>query len=244
MRLTILGNWGAYPEANGACSGYLLNVENKNILLDCGSGVLSSLRNHIRYEDLDAVIISHYHPDHVNDIYTLHHAIQEAYIFGRIKEPLKIYGHDEHFIFSLLNYKESCKAEMINENTIIRIGEISIEFIKTNHPVTCYAMRIKGDGKTFVYTADTCFMNELAQFSKEADFLLCEASLFNSEKGLNLAHLTAGEAGIIAKEACVKELMITHFPHRRDKEQLRSEAIETFGKEVKLAIKGETIDIE
>lgn len=62
MKLTVIGFWGGYPKLNGASSGYLLEHNGFNLLLDCGSGILSKLQNVLQPEELDAVILSHYHP--------------------------------------------------------------------------------------------------------------------------------------------------------------------------------------
>ena len=74
MKLTVIGHWGGYPKQNEASSGYLLSHNGFHLLIDCGSGVLSQLQNYMQPEDIDAVIISHYHPDHIADIGVLQHA--------------------------------------------------------------------------------------------------------------------------------------------------------------------------
>ncbi|MCG8541098.1 MAG: MBL fold metallo-hydrolase, partial [Clostridia bacterium] len=66
MKITILGNSGPYPRAGGACSGYLLEEDDIKILIDCGNGVLSRLLGMIEsLEDIDAIILSHLHSDHI-----------------------------------------------------------------------------------------------------------------------------------------------------------------------------------
>ena len=74
MQVTIVGHWGGYPKVDEASSGYLIEHEGFQILLDCGSGVLSKLQKFIQPEMLNGVIISHYHPDHIADIGVLQHA--------------------------------------------------------------------------------------------------------------------------------------------------------------------------
>ena len=78
MKLTVLGCWAPYPKAGGACPGYLVQVGETNILLDCGNGVLSNLQRHLDFRSLNAVIISHLHPDHFADLFCLRHAIEGA----------------------------------------------------------------------------------------------------------------------------------------------------------------------
>ena len=54
--------------AGGACSGYLIEEHGTCLLLDCGNGVFSKLRNFCDYVDVDAVFISHLHADHILDV--------------------------------------------------------------------------------------------------------------------------------------------------------------------------------
>ena len=46
VELTILGNYGPYATAQGACSGYLLNADGFQIMLDCGNGSFSKLQKY------------------------------------------------------------------------------------------------------------------------------------------------------------------------------------------------------
>src|SRR5699024_12774482 len=74
MKVTIIGFWGGYPAAGGATSAYLVEEKDFKLLVDAGSGSLSKLQNYINISDLDAVIVSHYHHDHVADIGVLQYA--------------------------------------------------------------------------------------------------------------------------------------------------------------------------
>ena len=90
MRLTVLGNNGPYPIPGGACSGYLLESDSGNttILLDCGTGVLARLEQCIPLDQLDAVVLSHLHYDHMSDMLPMHYALQ----FNPRKKPLNVYA--------------------------------------------------------------------------------------------------------------------------------------------------------
>ena len=121
MKLTIIGWCGAYPEANEATSGYLVQTEKVNILLDCGSGVLSLLQNYILLEELDAVILSHYHGDHIADIQSLQYSTEIMYKLGKRNKDLKIYGINQQPYFNKLSYGEHCKAYHVNNKTVLNI---------------------------------------------------------------------------------------------------------------------------
>ena len=111
MKLTIIGLWGAYPKVNEASSGYLLEHNGFKLLIDCGSGVLSKMQNYVQPEKLDAVLISHYHTDHIADIGVLQHALLVKSYLIDLRKTLPIYGHtfDEEG-FSKLTYSNSTFA--------------------------------------------------------------------------------------------------------------------------------------
>ena len=68
MRITVLGKSPAWQDADGACSGYLVEGGGQVVLLDCGPGVFAKLRRFVDYVDVDAVVISHLHADHILDL--------------------------------------------------------------------------------------------------------------------------------------------------------------------------------
>jgi ribonuclease BN (tRNA processing enzyme) len=88
MKITTIGWWGAYPNAGQATSGYLLESEDFSVLIDCGSGVLTQLQHYTTLQAIDAVVLSHYHADHVADIGCLQYAARILMDLGQRKQPL------------------------------------------------------------------------------------------------------------------------------------------------------------
>ncbi len=78
MRLTVLGKSPSWQDADGACSGYLIEEDGTAILLDCGNGVFSKLRRYRDYTHIDAVVISHLHADHFLDLVPFSYALTYA----------------------------------------------------------------------------------------------------------------------------------------------------------------------
>ena len=68
MRITVLGKSPAWQDADGACTGYLVQGGGQTVLLDCGSGVFAKLRRYVDYPAVDAVVITHLHADHILDL--------------------------------------------------------------------------------------------------------------------------------------------------------------------------------
>ena len=78
MRITVLGKSPSWQDADGACSGYLIEEDGFRLLLDCGNGVFSKLRRFVDYVDVDAVVISHLHADHFLDLVPFSYALTYA----------------------------------------------------------------------------------------------------------------------------------------------------------------------
>jgi ribonuclease BN (tRNA processing enzyme) len=68
MRLTVLGGCGAWPEAGLACSGYLIEQDGFRLVVDLGYATVPRLLGHADAASIDAVYISHGHPDHCADL--------------------------------------------------------------------------------------------------------------------------------------------------------------------------------
>lgn len=214
MQLTVIGFWGGFPGKNEATSGYLLEAEGFSLLIDCGSGVLSKLQNYKALEDLDAVWLSHYHHDHVADIGPLYFARLVKGQLGQVNQVLPIYGHMlDKAQFERLTNSNVTQGVSYEEYESLQIGPFQLTFLKTRHSVPCFATRITCGGKTLVYTADTSLFPELITFSKDADLLIAECSLYGDQDGKAYGHLTNNDVAELAREAKAKNVLLTHLPH-------------------------------
>ncbi|RBW69301.1 MBL fold metallo-hydrolase [Bacillus taeanensis] len=239
MKVTILGQWGGFPKVNGASSGYLFQHEGFNLLVDCGSAVLSKVQNYIEVEELDAVILSHYHPDHIADIGPLQHGRLVKHHLGKKQINLPIYGHTFNQLeFSRLTYKTFTRGVPYNPDEPLKVGPFTITFMKTKHPVDCYAMRITDGYSTVVYTADSSYLASFISFSKDADLFLCECNLYADMDGTEMGHMNSTDAAAIAASSNVKNLVLTHLPHFGELKELVNDAKRSFSGEVQLAEEG------
>ncbi|WP_077211121.1 MBL fold metallo-hydrolase [Bacillus dakarensis] len=244
MKLTIIGFWGGYPKKDGASSGYLLEHNGFHIMIDFGSAVLSKLQNFLKPEKIDAVLLSHYHPDHIADIGVLQHARYIQGFLGKKPERLPVYGHrlDEQE-FLKLTYKEVTKGVEYDPSLPLQVGPFKVTFLRTNHPAACFAMRFEADGKSIVYTADTSFKDELVDFSADCDLLICECNFYSGQDGKNAGHMNSIDAGTLAENAKSRQLLLTHLPHHGDIENLVNEAGQKYKGPITLAEYGKVINI-
>ena len=229
MKLTALGVWGGYPYKDAGTTAYLLTSNSGfNLMIDAGSRAVTELEHEVSPLCIDAVIVSHYHQDHIADLGVLR---QYRQLWPKTDPDwdssiLKIYGHNEDtHEFQNLTLDGVSEGIAYGVNDVQKIGPFDITFTKTVHPIICYAMRIteRKTGQTLVFTGDTGWFNGLVDFSKDADMLLADVYFF-SDKSNMPNHLSSLEAGRIAREAKVKQLVLTHLPQFGDLEQLRQEA--------------------
>ncbi len=240
MKLTIIGCWGAYPGPGGASSGYL--VENgdggESLLLDCGSGVLSKLYEYTNLNSLNNIVLSHYHSDHIADVGCLQYAAKVQMSLNERSVPLSFYGHTLSDSFNNLTYEDAAIGIPYKEGVPVAIGPFTLNFKAATHPAPAFALRIESGGISLGYTGDTEWDDNLIEFFKDVDLLLCESSLYNKFKGMVEGHLTAGEAGILARRANAGELILTHLPHFGDHSELLAEAKQEYIGKISLAFGG------
>lgn len=226
LKLTILGNNGPYPAAGGACSGYLLREGDTSILIDCGNGVLSNLQKIMRFEDLDAIILTHLHCDHISDMMVLKYAVQIKKKRGQFSKNLMVYAPAEPVEeFKRLDIKDAFDLKSVAGDLVLDIGGIKVSFAQMKHPSMDFAVSFEYEGKRFVFSGDTSWTENIISFARNTDVLMLDAGLFAKEKTKDdVAHLTAEECGIIAREADVGRLLLTHFWPENNIEELVNEA--------------------
>lgn len=242
LKLTVLGNYGPYPKAGGACSGFLLTSDSTNILIDCGSGVVGKLQKYIEIEELDAVILSHLHCDHAGDMLTLGYAVDIKIIKQQMANPLKVYLPGEPSAeFERITSRQGFEITKVEESLKLEIGDLHITFKKMKHGYQDFAISIQKGSRKFVYSGDTMPNEALIEFAKDADLFLCEAGLLErDEKSMRAMHLTAKEAGEIAEKACAKRLLLTHFLPDIKVENYINEASSVYNGIMEIAGEGKT----
>lgn len=238
INCTVIGHWGAYPGPGDATSCYLLRSGGTSVLLDCGSGALAVLQGIMPLHGIDAVILSHYHADHIADIGCLQYAALIDTDLGRRRAILPIYGHAESDRFASLSYRGCTVGVAYDAGSDVRVGPFSFTFAPTIHPDPCYAVKARVGASTVVYSGDSGAGGNLAGFARGAGLLICEASLTEAYRGRIPGHMSSGEAGSTAREAGVGKLVITHLPHFGNHADLLVEASKAFGGETVMATRG------
>ena len=224
FELTVLGKYGPYPKAGGACSSYLMGCGNAKILLDAGCGSFANLRRHMDFRDLDAIIISHLHSDHISDLLVMRYAVQVNQT-----PPFALYlpgtPGNMHEIFAA---EKAFKTESIRDGMRINIKDAQISFRRMTHSVEGYAVKIKYRNQVFVYSGDTSQNDSLAAFAGGCDLLLADAQFLSSNLPSNPPHMSSAQAAAAAKKAGAKKLMLSHMNPEQDEEAVLTEAKAVF----------------
>jgi len=235
MELTVLGCSGSFngPES-GACSGYLLRDGDTRIWLDCGNGSFGNLQQHVDAEDLTAVVITHEHPDHCVDIYGLHVLVR----YGIEREGLPVIAPEgvEKHLGELVggDWGKAFAWQAMDESEQIPIGDVSLRFSRTDHPPPTFAVEATSGDTRLVYTSDTGPGWSVDAFAPGADLVLSEATYLHHDKPTEI-HLSAREAGLAARNAGARRLMLTHLWPRLDPHLVVEEGSDAYGEPVVLA---------
>lgn len=219
MKLKVLGTQSPYSTNGHHCPGFLIKEDEYKIMLDCGSGTHSLLNMPNDLKNLN-IILTHLHEDHYNDIGILQYAAFTNHNLKQIDKEINVwlpYSPSDKYLKIVDEENSYTVYNGINENLVVTIGNMNISFLKTVHPIETYAVKICNGIKTIVYTSDMSFLSkeQMVKFASGADLLICESSLLQGYGFPEInSHLTAHQAGIIAREASVGCLMLTHFwPH-------------------------------
>jgi ribonuclease BN (tRNA processing enzyme) len=235
MELTVLGCSGSYgAPVGGACSGYLVRTAGAALWLDCGNGTLANLQRQTAVDDVTAVVITHWHPDHCADIYGLHVLLK--YGLGRTGFPVYAPEGTDDRLATLVDgdWGGAFAWEAVGDNDAVTVGDAGLRFSRTSHPPPTLAVEVTADGKRLVYTADTGPEWSPEAFGAGADLVLSEAS-FQKDNENSGVHLSARQAGDAARAAGARRLMLTHLWPGLDPTASVVEGSEAFGREVLLA---------
>ncbi|HET9771431.1 MAG TPA: MBL fold metallo-hydrolase [Acidimicrobiia bacterium] len=235
MELTVLGCSGSYgAPAGGACSGYLVRTAGAALWLDCGNGTLANLQRHCPIDDVTAVVITHWHPDHCADIYGLHVLLK--YGLGRTGFPVYAPEGTGDRLATLVDgdWGGAFAWSAVGDGDTATVGDCGLRFSRTAHPPPTLAVELSADGKRLVYTADTGPDWSPEVFGAGADLVLSEAT-FQQDNESSGIHLSARQAGERARAAGARRLMLTHLWPGLDPTASVVEGSEAFGREVLLA---------
>jgi ribonuclease BN (tRNA processing enzyme) len=244
LNLTILGTGAAYSGPGQACSGLLIRQMNTNILIDCGTGVLSNLQKCLELDAVSDIIISHMHADHFIDLIPYRYALRYGFngslgirpqlylppggikVLDKVVSP---FSESDSFFADVFDISE------FNPEKALRLGNLDVKFIPVLHYIQSYAVSVSSSRK-LAYSSDTCLCLGLSVVAQDADILICNVGrCVEPDRDSLWGHLRPSEAGSLAKEAGVRRLLVTHLWPNCDRTRSLNEAAHNFGGPTELA---------
>ena len=238
LTLTVLGSSGPYAPPGGACSGYLVDDGQTRLWVDAGSGTLANLQRHVSLDAVDAVFLSHEHPDHWTDLEGFFNVCR----FVTKREDVPIYAPAGLQERTYTNTAPFFAWHEVADGSRVRVGSLDLSFSRTDHGAETLAVRVDGGGRSLAYSADTGPGWSLEALGTGLDLALCEAALPSSEEG-SLQHLSARQAGFTARAAGAARLLLTHLWPTLDPTTSQAEGSQAFGEPVALATVNEQYQV-
>jgi ribonuclease BN (tRNA processing enzyme) len=215
MKITVLGGCGAWPTARQACSGYLVEHEGFRLLLDPGYASFPRLLDHVPAEGVDAVLVTHGHPDHCADL----NPLLRARALGEEPAPaLPVHALPGALDAVLALDKPRMLADAFVWNEFragrpFEVGPFRVDTWSLPHFVPNAGMRLSAGGRVLAYPGDTGPSPDIVTMARNADILLAEATfpeyVLPPEDAPYLT--TARQAGEYAVRADVGRLLLTHL---------------------------------
>lgn len=252
--LTVLGCDGSYPGPGGAASGYLVRGDGVTVWVDAGAGTFANLQLLADPATVDAVVLSHEHPDHWTDIDSFGIWLRGS----RRAAPVPVYAPPgvrpraycaDEPVFQWHEAEPSCRLTVPSAGGE---GGLSLGFSVTDHGPPTLAVRVdllprRGEASgapasgALVYSADTGPDWSPESLGAEIGMFLCEATYTRDLEG-DGRHLSGRQAGEMAAAAGVCTLVVTHRRPRVCATALAAEAEEAFGHPVHQAVTGKVFE--
>lgn len=244
-QITLLGVKGGPAVRPGSAmpTASLLQLAGQNVVIDCGIGVTRSLTNTgLNLTDIDVIFITHLHSDHVLELGPL---IYTAWTTG-LTRPIQVYGppgitaYWDNFLLAMA-YDHDIRVDdegrrpirdlvdlrVFGEGPVTMLGDLVVTALRVCHPpvTDTFALRFDAGDVSAVFSADTCYFEPLAEFTKRADVLVHEAMLTDGvdrlvertaggarlRAHLMASHTAAADVGRIAAQAKVGKLVLNHL---------------------------------
>lgn len=238
MKLTVLGCAGTHAASDRACSSYLIEHEGFRFLVDCGNGSLMNLQKICATAEVDAVLLSHLHMDHVGDLYGLYYSLRFTEGGPRSVDVYAPPGAREHMAQMLHgdpedNFTQVCRFVPSSPGDVLELGPLRVTLHRANHPIATLAPRIEAGGRVLAYTGDSAPSDALVDCARDADVLLADCTWLERMAPLpEGVHMTAAQAGELAAKAGVARLVVTHVYPTTDPAEAVAEASDAFGGDI------------
>lgn len=195
-----------------ASGGIWVSFAGTNIIIDPGPGSLvrcAKSRPRLNPVNLDAIIITHRHLDHISDINVMIEAMTEG---GFKKRGLVLLPKDALIQDPIILAHCRKMPERIIEleaKADYKIGSILLSTTqRLKHPVETYGLNVYNNDKGFSLVSDTAYFEGLEDNFKRDCLIINTVFL---EPRANIEHLSVPDAEKILRKIKPKRAILTHF---------------------------------
>ncbi|MBL1106308.1 MBL fold metallo-hydrolase [Streptomyces sp. 5-8] len=247
LTLTVLGTASPHPGPDRPCSGYLVSGGGAEVWVDAGPGTFAALQRYTDPARLTAIWISHLHADHTADLL----AAAYAFAFGGMapNAPIPVYAPqdcarrlagffgrpDVDFLKGVFDFRS------LYDGHDVRHWNLRLTARAVAHDTEAYGLRAESQGSVLAYSGDSGPCPALVELASGADLFLCEADIDEHRDGEHhqQVHLTPEDAGRIARDARVRELLVTHVGPTLSREAAAGRASLIAGRPAYTAVEGD-----
>lgn len=231
LELICVGTGAAYGRPAERQSCHLVRFGEVGVCLDLGSGTFNALRAHVAPENLSAVVVTHLHPDHCVDLLAMR--VYLAYS-GASRGAIEVHGppglRERMTAFAGdAGWDAAFVHRDIEPGRDVSIGPVRLRFAEVPHLDPTHAVRVEAGGRSLTYGADCRPNDALGALAAGTDLLLAECTFGTGEAVDDVAHLTAADAGRIARAAGAARLLLTHCDPIEDRAAVVTAARDAFG---------------
>ena len=246
LRLCPLGSGTANTRVGGSLSGFGVRAGAHAVVLDLGAGALARLLDEADPAELDALVITHAHPDHCIDLFALH--VYLAHGPGR-QEPLPLFtppglagrfsafGGVDHWdeVFATSELPPPAGRLQIRP-------ELTLAWQEVPHLPPTFALRLEHGAGSICFGADCGPNDELGSFARDVDVLILECSFGTGPVPGGVPHLDAAGVVDIARAARPGRLLLTHCYPEHDRRATLTAVSDALDCPVAWAEEGERVE--
>lgn len=237
--MIVLGSGTGVPSLRRGSPGLLLISESSNVLIDSGPGTLRRmLEAGVTYQDIDLLLYTHIHPDHVSDLVPFLFACKYSHL-PREKNLLCVGGPGFEDYFEKLKkihgswiepHSYQLKIKETSQRPFL-FRDLKISSKPMAHIPESVGYRIEfKDGKSMAVSGDTDYCQNIVDLAFQVDLLVSECSFPDGQKVEG--HLTPSLVGRIGSESRCRKLLLTHLYPVCDEFDILKQCRETYRKEI------------
>lgn len=249
-----MGCSGSLPGPSSPASCYLVEALDADgrtwrVVLDLGNGSLGALQRYVDPATLDAVLLSHLHPDHCLDVCglfvllkyapgaTRHTRLPVWGPAGTADRMTQAYGPSP-------GMSEQLDFGTLQDGVPLVVGPLMITPMRVEHPVEAFGLRVEHDGRVLAYTGDTDTCEALKVLCHNASVVLADCAFVDGRDTAEGVHLSGRRAAEAAVEAGgVERLVLTHLPPWNDPAVCLAQARAVWPGPLEVTTAGATYDV-